>query len=151
MILPEGITGFRGDRRDAPPPTVDPRSFARACHAAARAESGEIERFEPARVSRNYHRAIFRLRDAAIAVLCNAHFPWIAFAEASDNLLLRFKEATPLAAWIEDAMPCEVVSLSSLEAPPDAGLLADLSPVERQEIRYWRPQRLGDIIFNFWD
>jgi hypothetical protein len=151
MLLPGGITGFFDGRRDAAPPAVDPKSFARACHAAARAESGSVERFEPAGIARNYHRVILRLRDDAIAVLCNAHVPWIAFAEASDDVALRFREATALASRIKDALPCEVVSLSSLEALPDAELLANLGAVEREQIRYWRPQRLGDIIFNFWD
>ena len=151
MILPRGITGFHRVGHDAPPPTVDPRTFARACHAAARAESGQIAKFEPAGVARNYHRATFRHRAAAIAVLCNAHFPWIAFAEASDDLPLRFREATPLAARIQDAMACEVVSLSVLEAAPAAELLADLSAAEREQVRSWRPHRLGDLLFNVWD
>jgi hypothetical protein len=151
MILPEGITGFFEGRRGVAPPAVDPKSFARACHATARAESGIVERFEPAGIARNYHRAILRRRDAAIAVLCNAHSPWVAFAEASEGLPLRFVEATDLASRIKDAMPCEVVSLSSLEAHPDAELLVNFRAVEREQIRYWRPQRLGDIIFNFWD
>ena len=151
MILPEGITGFFESGRGVAPPAVDPKSFARACHAAARVVSGSVERFEAAGIARNYHRAILRQRDAAIAVLCNAHFPWVAFAEASEDLPLRFLADTALASRIKEAMPCEVMSLSSLEAHPEAELLANLGDVEREQIRYWRPQRIGEIIFNFWD
>ena len=150
MILPEGITGFFEGSRGVAPPVIDPKSFARACHAAAREESGSVERFELAGIARNYHWAVLRRRDA-IAVLCNADFPWVAFAEASEGLPLRFVEATALSSRIKGAMPCESVSLSSLKAHPDARLLVNLRPVERGQIRYWRPQRLGDIIFNFWD
>ena len=151
MILPEGITGFFEAGRDATPPVVDPASFVGACHAAARAESGRVEGFEPAGVGRNYHRAFLRMRHGAIAVLCNAHFPIIAFAEASDDLPLRFIEAEALAPRIEEVMPCEIASRSSLEAHPDAEAVANLNAVEREQIRYWKPRRLGEIIFNFWD
>jgi hypothetical protein len=151
MILPEGITGFFEGGRDATPPVVDPSSFVGACYAAARAESGRVERFEPAGVSRNYHRAILRMIHGPIAVLCNAHFPIIAFAEASDDLPLRFVEAEALASRIEEVMPCEIASRPSLEAHPDAESLANLRAAERDQIRYWRPPRLGEIIFNFWD
>ena len=151
MILPEGITGFFEGGRDATPPLVDPAPFVGACHAAARAESGRVEGFEPAGAARNYHRAILRMRHGTIAVLCNGHFPIIAFAEASDDLPLRFIDAEALAPRFEEVMPCEIVSRSSLEAHPDTESLANLGAVERDQIRYWRPQRLGEIIFNFWD
>jgi len=151
MILPEGITGFNEETCDIEPPSVDPKLFARACHEVARAESGRVERLEPARYPRNYHRAIIQLRDKAVAVLCNAHLPWIAFAEVNDDFPLRFIEAAPLESRFKEAIPCEVVSISSLNASPDAGTLAGLRAFERKQIQYWRPQRLGDIIFNFWD
>lgn len=150
LILPRGITGFFEGRGEAPA-GADPKSFARACHAAAQQWSGRVEGFETAEVARNYHRSVLRRRGAAIAVLCNAHFPWIALAEAGDVLPLRFVEDGDLAARIEDAMPCRVMSPSSLEAPPDPESLADLSPAEFEQVRYWRPRRLGDIVFNFWD
>lgn len=150
MVLPEGITGFAERARDATPPTVDFKSFARACHLAARAESGSVERIEPARYPRNYHRAILRLGDATLAVLCNAHFPWIAFAEASDDLPLRFTDAVALSTRFNDAIPCEVVDLSSLETHPDEAVLAGLSDAEHEQVRYWQPRRIGDIIFNLW-
>ena len=144
MTLPEGITGFIEAGVASRLPRSIPRRSpgpARRRHARNRATLRKVRarRESPC----NCHRATYRLRDAAIAVLCNAHFPWIAFAEASDDFPLRFIEATTLAARIKDSMPCEVVGLSSLEAPPDAGLLAGLGAVERDQIRYWRPQRLG--------
>ena len=151
MILPAGITGFFEGDSDVTPPVVDPASFVGACHAASRAESGRVERFEPAGVTRNYHRAILRMRHGAIAILCNAHFPIIAFAEASDDLPLRFVEAEALASRIEEVMACEVAGRSTLEAHPDVESLANLGAVERKQIKYWRPGRLGEIIFNFWD
>lgn len=148
MILPEGITGFFGGGRDGMPPIVDPASFVGACHAAARAESGRVERFDPAGVARNHHRAILLMRHGAIAVLCNAHVPLVAFAEASDDLPLRFVEAEALASRIEEVMACEIVSRSTLEAHPVADSLANLRAVERGQVQYWRPRRLGEIIFN---
>ena len=151
MILPAGITGFFEEGRNATPAAVDPASFIGACHAAARAESGRVERFEPAGAARNYHRAIFRMRPGDVAVLCNAHVAIIALAEAGDELPLRFLEADSLASRIAEGMPCEIASRSTLEAHPDAESLANLGSVELDQIKYWRPRRVGEILFNEWD
>jgi len=151
MILPEGITGFAGGGRGVAAPTVDFKSFARACHMAARAGSGRVERVEAASYPRNYHRAILRLGAAPVAVLCNAHHPWIAFAVASENLPLRFSDDVALAARFSDAFPCEVVDFTTLETHPDEAALAGLGDAERKQVGYWRPRRIGDIIFNSWD
>jgi len=151
MVLPQGITGFAEGGRGVAAPTVDFRSFARACHMAARAGSGRVERVEAASYPRNYHRAILRLGAAPVAVLCNAHHPWIAFAEASENLPLRFTDAVALAARFSDEFPCEVLDFTTLETHPDEAVLAGLGDAERKQVGYWRPRRIGDIIFNSWD
>ena len=152
MILPRGITGFRDRRAGGAIPAVAPKSFARACHTAARLGGGRVETFDVARYPRNYYRAIIRLREDAVAVLCNAHFPWVAFASVSDDgISHRFIDAPALASRFYEAMPCEVLSPSSLEGPPDAASLNELSAAELEQIRYWEPDRLGDIIFNSWD
>lgn len=152
MILPKGITGFFKAGREAARPATDPKLFARACHFAARAESGSVEVFDPAGIARNYHRAIARIGDDLIAILCNAHFPLIAFANVNDGGILQFREATALGVRVKESLSsCEVVSLPLLNAHPDAENLANLGAAEREQIQYWRPGRLGDIIFNSWD
>lgn len=152
MILPRGITGFYDSRRDQVPPVVDVKEFARACYSVARAEFGVVENLESANYSINFHRAILRTRDEIVAVLCNGHFPWLAFAKThSRNYDFTFMESAVLACQFSDAMRCEVIGLASLEEHPDEASLADLSEIERSQIKYWRPRRLGDIIFNFWD
>lgn len=152
MLLPHGITGFADRRPDAPLPAADlAKSFTKACQIAARAELGRVERVDSANPSRSYHQAILQWQGVAIAALCNAYRPWIAFAEPSDDLPLRFIGAVALANRFRDAMDCEILGPELLEAHPDASALAGLSNVERGQVRYWRPQRIGDIIFNTWD
>lgn len=86
-----------------------------------------------------------------VAVPCNAYYPWVAFAEAHGEVLPRFVESAALASRFREAMPCEVLDRSWLEAAPDAAMLESLGAAERKQIRYWRPGRVGEIIFNFWD
>jgi hypothetical protein len=38
-----------------------------------------------------------------------------------------------------------------LAADLRAELLADLSPAELEQVKYWKPQRIGDVVFNCWD
>jgi hypothetical protein len=151
MILPRGITGFFTKGLDEAPPAVNVKTFTRACHSAAQLEGGSAEQIQPASYPRNYHSAVLRLRDGMVAVLCNAHFPWIAFVAASNDDTHRFLTATALASRFREMMPCEVWDPSLLEGHPNAESLAQLSTAEREQIRYWRPERLGDIIFNAWD
>lgn len=38
-----------------------------------------------------------------------------------------------------------------LTSPPDEAALSRLAPAEIEQLNYWPPRRLGDIIFNHWD
>src|SRR5690349_21420782 len=78
--LPTGITGFNlpnGYEETS-------KRFASACHVAARMLNGRVELLQPAyyRGTPNFHEAIltFGYRQESIRVLCNAHYPVIAFA-----------------------------------------------------------------------
>lgn len=145
--LPFGITGFFS--RTVPP--VDLRPFKKACHEVARGAGWTVESIRLMGHSGNFHRAVLTRGERAVAVVCNAHVPWVAFAEVDDDLALRFVDDEALAAAFRGAMDCEVPGRSFLDSAPEAELLSDLGPAELNQIRHWRPRRVGDIVFHCWD
>jgi hypothetical protein len=149
--LPKGVTGF-----DAPDDGVSVKRFTTACQAAARQAHARVNLLRAAyeEVTPNFHEALVALQDGkqAVRVLCNAHFPIIAFASPATHdgdAHLRFLDCPELA----DLLSNEFTILSSEEAC--AGVLpaavARLGEDELEQMRYWNPQRIGDVIFNYWD
>ena len=149
--LPKGVTGF-----DAPKTGVPVNRFTAACHAAARQVAGRVLQVRPAyeEVTPNFHEALMTLRGRpeAIRVLCNAHYPIVTFAAPTaheGDARLEFMDCPELA----DAFRAEFVIMTSHEACSGVAdeLVAQLGEAELHEMCYWRPQRIGDLIFNYWD
>jgi len=154
MELPRGITGFR-HVNDPPLPACDFRAFRGHCFAAARVLGGRVRAVEAPmqRVSTNFARAVLELPDGPLVVLLNAHFPVVAFAElaAEGEVQPRFVDAPGLAELFREFGCYEVLATSELHQPVTAAACRELAPTEREQLQYWRPGRLGDLVFNFWD
>jgi hypothetical protein len=149
--LPKGVTGF-----DAPDDGVPIKRFRAACHAAARQVAGRVQQVRPAdeQVTPSFHEALMTLRDKleTVRVLCNAHYPIVAFTTAATHegdLRLEFMDCPELA----EALRTEFSIITRQEACADITdeVVALLGDAELQQMRYWRPQRIGDVIFNYWD
>jgi hypothetical protein len=149
--LPKGITGF-----DALDGGVSVQKFTAACHAETRQVDGRILEVLPAYnpVTPNFHQAFIALQHGSqtIRVLCNAHYPLIAFATTAayqGDAHLEFLDCPALA----DALSGEFTVIHGHDAcagiVPD--LVAALGETELEQMHYWKPQRIGDVIFNHWD
>lgn len=131
-------------------------TFASACHHAARRIGGRVEAVQSARepVTRNFHEAVLVLRNRPekVRVVCNAHYPLIAFASprAGDReVLLRFIDCPELAEALGAAY--SILGSSDAGAAVSEPWVTALGEAERAQLRYWKPQRIGDVIFNHWD
>lgn len=149
--LPKGVTGC-----DAPDEGVPVKRFTSACHVAAQQVAGRVQQVRPAyeRVTPNFHEALVTLRDRPemVRVLCNAHYPIIAFATPAaheGDVYLEYTDCPELA----DALSPEFSIITQQEACAGVvdELVAALGEAELHQMRYWRPQRIGDLIFNYWD
>lgn len=146
--LPSGVT------RSPPTAEEQKRRFASACLTVARATGAKV--WAIARLGiQNYEIIGMEHPDCRVDVLCNHARPWLAFAApgqySAGNRLLTFVDAPGLAAAfaaLTDFLPLE---RADLELAPSKLHLAALDAHVRKDIRYWRPDRLGDVIFNFWD
>jgi len=149
--LPKGVTGF-----DSTDEGVPVKRFMSACYAAARQVAGRVQQVRAAyeRVTPNFHEALITLRDRPdiVRLLCNAHYPIVAFATPAahdGDMRLEFSDCPELAA----ALSAEFSIITRQEACAGVAdeLVAELGEAELHQMRYWRPQRIGDVIFNYWD
>jgi hypothetical protein len=127
------------------------RLFRSSCHAAARDVAGRVSGVAPAEVGRNYHIATIEApgREPE-AILLHAVLPLVAAAKlragemtfASVRRLERFFTQPLLLVepellemrWAESQLPTEA-----------------LREQEWYDIKYWKPPRVGDVVFNRFD
>ena len=130
-------------------------AFRAHCFAAARAVGGRLRSIEAPlqRVDANFARAILELPTGAIAVLLNAHYPLVAFAEPTTegDTRLRFIDAPAVREAFVNFGIYEVLPAEELEQRIADESCCILSEAEQEQIRFWRPKRAGELVFNCWD
>ena len=147
MTLPRGITGF-WSVNTAPPPLLDEKAFCQMCYTIAHGNGGTVAEVDTDTSPRNFYSAQIRKHDDSIFILQNIHYPYAAFAGQDDSggfVLTHPPE------WLQ--LPEGQVNFLSLaELNQDwHGLCQELGPEELEQIRYWKPKTVGEIIFNTWD
>lgn len=146
-MLPQGITGF-WSVNTAPPPFLDEKAFRQMCHTLARENIGTVAEVDTDTTANNFYSAKIQKNDDSIFVLQNVHYPYGAFAQRADpdRFVLTSKPE-----WLRlPEGPVRFLSLAEL-CQDWHGLCGELNPEEREQIRYWNPQTVGEIIFNTWD
>lgn len=147
MILQRGITGFWSVNTE-PPPFLDEKAFYRMCHALARENGGVVTEVDTDTAARNFYSAKLSRYDQSVFILQNTYYPYIAFAQrdASGGFIW-----TSQPEWLQlPEGPMRFLSPSELNQDWH-GLCGELSPEELEQIHYWNPKTVGEIIFNTWD
>ena len=127
-------------------------AFKTACYRVAQSLNVQVGEFRSTDGLPNFYYAEIVVGQDAIAVLCNMAFPVIGFSSPFEigllpgQYLLHFDLAS---AFVAEGFECPDASL--LEAPVSRDDLLALRPEERKDVAYWRPHRIGDVIFNYFD
>lgn len=147
MLLPRGITGF-WNGNTAPPPFSDGEAFCQMCYSIALESGWMVTEVDTDTASRNFYSAKLSKYDQSVFVLQNVHYPYAVFAQQDDDGGYIFIGSPE---WFQ--LPEGTVRfLSPAELNQDrSGLCGELSPEELEQIRYWKPQTVGEIVFNTWD
>ena len=147
MLLPRGITGFWSVNANQPP-FLDEKAFRRMCHALARENGGTVAEVDTDTASRNFYSAKLSRYDQSVFLLQNIHYPYAAFAQRDADGRFIF---TGPPEWLR--LPERTVRfLSPAELNQDwRNLCGELSPEELEQLCYWNPKTVGEIIFNTWD
>ena len=149
--LPAHITGFFD--RSAPPRALDSQAFEAACHLVAQMEDGSVETLDFQLVARSYYVATVRTSSDHLSVLCNSVYPYLAFVPpgAFGFTDLEFVAPVSLASTFSGLTEFRSLDANWLMTDLQPAHLADLASVELRQIKYWKPHRIGEVIFNRWD
>lgn len=152
MELPYGVSGFyNSDEKKAP--EIDVSKYEELCYGLARDLGGELLEFSDSLYPANFYKADFKLPELNICLVMNKHYPIIAFATAVEDMKIGFIDyAKGTKAVPEEftVLPAEFLETSMPES------LAEfrgngLNKGEIEQIKYWKPETVGQIVFNFWD
>jgi hypothetical protein len=110
------------------------------------------------------------LKEKFIKIVVHANYPYIAFAKATkkDNTLdldyynFEFIDDPFLIKWFNHfkasyGLKFKILKEYILEYPLNFSdenvkyMVQNLSKLEFDDIKYWNPDKIGDIIFNMWD
>lgn len=150
--MPRGATGF-WDHGSDPLPETDPRVFARICHEAARRAGGRVEKITPPGVTPNFHLATLARSGHRLALLGLRHLPLVAIAECSpdNSVSVTFVDDLAVREALELATPFRLLTLGELGTPVSLADLSGLAPAGLRQIASWKPETVGELLFNYWD
>ncbi|NND04684.1 MAG: hypothetical protein HKN91_18060 [Acidimicrobiia bacterium] len=140
------------DRAQPLLPVADRKLFRVAIFAAAR-QVDAIVGEEPERSPFHNYVAteVTPQRGRSLLVLKNDYLPIVAFSLKSSDLPEFVAWPQSGAALIEVDPSLRVCEPDELNRRPTDRDLAQLGDAERQEVKYWKPTTIGEIIFNWWD
>ncbi|MEU6559421.1 hypothetical protein [Nocardia nova] len=133
-------------------------TFRRACYEAARRTGGTVIEFRLAEGGTpNFHQGVIAYRDRHVAVVALRDSAVLAVAEPrvidfDDGAIeagpLIFVQAPELTTALSEQAGFEILTATELTRPFDAAAWPQL---DRADIRYWKPETVGDALFNYWD
>ncbi len=148
MNLPNGITGFY-DSEANKPPQIDGQLFKQLCFSIASLHSGNILDFKAPHYPANFYCAQVNIFDNLFSILLNEHYPYLAFASVNENTTFTFIDVPFLHAYFSPFY--YLLDTTILNKPFTPLLNTELNSTELEQIAYWKPKTIGQIIFNKWD
>ncbi|MFI6300874.1 hypothetical protein ACIBCH_03280 [Amycolatopsis thailandensis] len=135
---------------------TDQKEFRRACYEAARRTRGQVTRFVPSEVARNFETGEIAFDHRTVAVLWTqdgdegGSREILGIADAFITFgTITFVDEPGLLAVLGELLPGHrLYSRAELEAPIDL-----TAPRWRNhyDAQYWKPDCLGKVLFSCWD
>ncbi|KGM45228.1 hypothetical protein P9D43_22580 [Neobacillus niacini] len=156
MKLPAGITGFY-DLKNNQPPNVDGKQFKQVCSTLVNRSGGKVLEFKEPQYPMNFYDIEVKAFNKHFHILLNEHYPYLAFASVVEFGKINFIDVPELKQF---RSLYKVLSVRELNEPlvlnPNSkeGILQnenDLNSAELEQVAYWKPKRIGEVIFNYWD
>ena len=147
-MLFNGITGLSNIRqmRGANLQQQDKIDFKRICYSINKAE---VIGFDFDLIAKNYYVAEIKHNEEMVYLLLNAYYPYLAFSHNQDKFSLNFTMNRELETIFKDYY--EILSPDQLNAGISIDELDKLGHTEKDQVIYFNPRRIGDVIFNYWD
>lgn len=155
MELPYGISGFYNS--DEPkPPEMDVSKYKELSYDLARKLDGELLDFVDSLYPANFYKAYFKLPARNICLIMNKHYPMLAFAntvEVGNAIKFEFLDFPEGKKEVPGQYTVLSAEMLDSEVPKNIDELPEnkLNKGDIEQIKYWKPETIGQIIFNFWD
>lgn len=157
MKLPNGITGFYKLEADIPP-QVDEKQFKQICFNIVLGYGGKVKKYNSSGYNSNFYSTQIELFDQQFFILLNKHYPFLALASNVEYFDIEFLDIPVLFEQFStfyNVIKPEILNESVILRPGSKnGILGnehELNTAELEQIKYWKPETIGKIIFNFWD
>ncbi|RIU93468.1 hypothetical protein D1864_08370 [Oceanobacillus picturae] len=150
MRLPSGVTGFYSLKLE-PPPQVDGKQFKQLCFQFASQNRASIMEFHMPKHPTNFYYALVEMLNNRFYILLNEHYPYLAFSSAVDFGNIKFIDRHDLNNRFSSYY--RILSKRELSTPFNQKNLnkSELNRAELDQITFWEPQTVGQVIFNYWD
>lgn len=137
-------------------PTPDPemqRHWLAAVHTAARGDSAEVVgAVEPVMVGRSFARVVLRGSGGdSTTVMLNPAIRLVGAVSGDQSFIANAEYVTVAGAEIFLANGFAVADPLDLAASLSDRHLLSLKDEEAEQVRYHRPDRVGDVVFNWFD
>jgi hypothetical protein len=157
MKLPNSITGFY-DNDGNQPPKVDKKKFKQLCFTIIAEHGGNIIAFHEPQYPMNFYNVHVKAFNLHFHILLNEYHPYLAFAsnvEDGDICYMNLPELKKEFSSYYHVLSCEELNEPiHFKLGSQMGILLndnELNKAELEQIVFHRPEKLGDIIFNYWD
>ena len=154
MILRSGISGFYNRVDQARLPEVKLKTFKKEIISVIAMAGYRPCYFRKADLTPNFHLGVFaKEQGVTIGVVCNSIYPLVTFVEEPKEYecSLAYIDLEEPAEMIEEHTNFKVLYQNELSTKLSAAELKCLNEAELSQIKYWQPQTIGEIIFNWWD
>jgi hypothetical protein len=157
LKLPKGVTGFYNAKHNKPP-TIDGNQFKQQCFSIIKRNNGKVLEFIELQFATNFLYVEVKVFNKHLHILLNEHYPFLAFASFVDFENIKFIDEPEL---LKQFSPFyKVLSIEELNEPlyikESTGKIIlendnELNSAELEQIAYWKPKSVGEVIYNFWD
>ena len=147
MQLPAGATGFFGAGTFREP--ISRKEFLQLVHRLVRESRCTVGETDTTLCGKNFYAAQIVRNSGTEILLMNAYTGHLACSDRWEAQPLRF---TAPSAMLAALLPADqLLSPALLGQSIDGVMLDALTPAEQEQLRYWKPSTIGEILFNFWD
>lgn len=153
--IPRGTTGFRYFK-EAPLPETDRRAVAELSYQWARNLGGTVEQILPPSLTSTYYAAVLahgQYEVQHVTVLFHRHLPLLALVSHPPRDLddLCVIDDPIVTEAMPDYSEFQLLAHDQLAAPVTSTSLSELAATELNQIAYWKPETIGEVLFNLWD
>ncbi len=124
---------------------MDTNTFKQTIYALSQRLGAQIIHIHLPEVTPNFIAASLNIKQQTVYILCSDNQDW-AFSQQLQPFKLQFIDHPLLANMLHNLANIQVYCTSQLNAP-----FVAQSWMSKHDINYWKPQTLGEALFNWWD